>query len=138
MSERIVSRRALKALQRPHDFVKYVLVRADVAGFSVTPARVDSIARAVAAIPPDQLVSQGIDPLEYYKGIFASVLAQDPESARLFDRFWEDLWYVKPLTASSRPDVDSNVDRLVDGIVDDLLRKMSGAPIRVPREVIEE
>lgn len=137
--ERIVSRRALRMLKSPRNFVKYVLVRADVSGFSVTPARVEDIARAIAGVPPSSVVQQGIDPLVYYRDLFASFLAQDPESYKAFQRFWDDLWYVELRGGSKGSSKSgSSLDKLVDSIVDDIYRKMTGGVYSLPPEVIEE
>lgn len=136
--KKVISRRALRVLQDSDNFLKYVLVRADSAGFSVTPARAKSIAQAVAGNPVQSLEAQGLDPIKYYRDIFASFLAQDPESYVQFKKFWDDLWYVEVMQGSQSGRSDSGIERLADMIVDDLLRKMAGSSIRIPSEVIEE
>lgn len=137
-SERMVSRRALKVLSSPDSFLKYVLVRAGVAGFPVTPARVEELAKAVSAVPPQELLSQGINPVEYYRDVFASFLAQDAESYERFKKFWDDLWYVEYVPPEQLPAGEGGLDRLADSVVDRILRRMAGTPVSIPPEVIEE
>ncbi len=136
--DRVVSRRALRALQRPDSFVKYVLVRADVAGFPVSPARVKDIAEVLAAVPPESLEANGVDPIKYYRNIFAAYLAQDDESYEAFKKFWDDLWYVTYGGGGGAGGGGSGLDRLAGKIVDDLVKRIAGGVYSLPPEVIEE
>jgi len=127
----VISARVQRTLQNPDLFARYVLGRAVTAGFAVTPARVEDVARALKASASSDLTPD--EAYVYYRDIFRAFLAQDPSLSRSFDKFWDELWYYCPVQEGYTGTTISQ--RIGQSIAQKVARTLSGQ-VRIPVEVL--
>lgn len=136
-----LSPRVERYLNDPDRLVKYILIRASSAGFSVTPARVEQIMKALKDLSTQDLSYLDTDArIELLGEIFAAYVAQDPDSAEDFRKFWKNLWYVctAPSGSGSAGGGKDVLGGIVDNIVDRIAERVSRGIYSIPPEVIQE
>ena len=136
-----LSPRVERYLNDPDRLVKYILIRASSSGFSVTPARVEQIMKAVKELSSQDLSYLDTDARIRLLGeIFAAYMAQDPDSAEDFRKFWKNLWYVcnTPSGSGGTGGGKDVLGGMIDNIVDRITKRVSRGIYRVPPEVIQE
>ena len=135
-----VRKRVLRYLDDPDQLLRYIMVRANSAGFSIAPARVQEILSALKALSSQDLsrVSEEVK-FRLLEDVFAAYMAQDEEKREDFRKFWRDLWYVCVSEGESKESESGLVsDRIVDELVDRISKRIISGIYVVPPEVIQE